>query len=65
MLLKWCYTVAMKQEQDRKQISTNTRYPQAIHEAMKRLAKKHNRSFNAEVIWALQEYIEQEEKKGK
>lgn len=26
-----------------------------------RLAQKHKRSFNAEVMWALQRYVEQEE----
>jgi len=55
----------MDKEKDRQVISTNTRYPQAVHEAMTRLAKEHHRSFNAEVMWALQRYIEQETKKGK
>ncbi len=42
-------------------VSTNTRYPKALHDALVRLAKKHKRSFNAEVMWALQQYVEKEE----
>ena len=65
MLLKWCYNSNMKrQSPDRKVISTNTRYPKELYEAMVRLAQKHKRSFNAEVMWALQVYVEQQEGKS-
>lgn len=59
MLLKWCYTVAM--ERNEQIVSTNTRYPKELHDALQRLAREHRRSFNAEVMWALQHYVQQEE----
>ena len=34
-----------------------TRYPSEILEAMKEIAEMHGRSFNAEVVWALRQYI--------
>jgi predicted HicB family RNase H-like nuclease len=40
-----------------KDIAINTRYPPEIHEAIIEIAKKHQRSFNGEVIWALREHI--------
>ncbi len=46
-------------------ISTNVRYPKEIAEAIKRLAEKHHRSINGEIIQALQEYIQREKKKEK
>ncbi len=55
----------MEQNKDRKITSTNTRYPVELRESLLRLAKKHKRSFNAEVMWALQMYVEQQEEKGK
>jgi predicted HicB family RNase H-like nuclease len=53
-----------RQSPDRKIISTNTRYPKELYEAMVRLAQKHKRSLNAEVMWALQVYVEQQEGKA-
>lgn len=41
-------------------ISMTMRYPKEIMEAMKQLAKKHHRSFNGEVLQALQEYIQRQ-----
>ena len=46
-------------------VSTNVRYPKEIAEAIKRLAEKHHRSINGEIIQALQEYIQREKKKEK
>lgn len=46
----------MSESQQEKSIST--RYPTDVLEAMKALAKQHERSFNGEVIWALRSYIE-------
>lgn len=43
-------------------VSTNVRYPKEIAAAMKRLAEKHHRSINGEIIQALQEYIQRQEK---
>jgi hypothetical protein len=34
------------------------RFPLAVLAAIRALAKKHERSFNGEIIWALREYIE-------
>lgn len=38
----------------------NTRYPKDILEDMRKLAERHERSFNGEVMWALREYINQQ-----
>jgi hypothetical protein len=43
-------------------VSTNVRYPKEIAEAIKRLAEKHHRSINGEIIQALQEYIRRQKK---
>ncbi|HZU00435.1 MAG TPA: hypothetical protein VFA10_12265 [Ktedonobacteraceae bacterium] len=51
----------MRQRKDRKVISTNTRYPVDLYESLVRLAERHKRSFNAEVMWALQWYVDQQE----
>jgi hypothetical protein len=34
------------------------RFPLDVLAAIRALAKKHERSFNGEVIWALREYVE-------
>jgi len=47
-------------ERNEQIVSTNTRYPKELHDALQRLARDHKRSFNAEVMWALQRYIRQE-----
>ena len=59
MLLTCCYTVAM--ERNEQIVSTNTRYPKDLHDALLSLAREHKRSFNAEVMWALQLYVQQAE----
>jgi|GraSoi2013_100cm_1033763.scaffolds.fasta_scaffold486967_1 hypothetical protein len=48
-------------ERNEQIVSTNTRYPKELHDALQRLAREHKRSFNAEVMWALQRYAQQEE----
>lgn len=58
LLRKWCYTLAMEQKEAI--VATNTRYPRDLHDALQRLARAHRRSFNAEVMWALQQYVYQE-----
>ena len=42
-------------------IAITTRYPKEVVEALKQLAQHHHRSFNGEVIQALQEYIEKQQ----
>jgi len=44
--------------------SITTRYPPEVVDSLKRLAQRHNRSFNGEVIQALQEYIRGQEKRN-
>ena len=46
-------------------VSTNVRYPKEIAEAIKRLAEKHHRSINGEIIQASQEYVQRQEKEEK
>ncbi len=46
-------------------VSTNVRYPKEIAEALKRLAEKHHRSINGEIIQALQEYVQRQKKEEK
>ena len=48
-------------ERNEQIVSTNTRYPKELHEALQQLAREHKRSFNAEVMWALERYIGQEQ----
>jgi hypothetical protein len=36
------------------------RFPLDVLAAIRALAKKHERSFNGEIIWALREYIERD-----
>jgi predicted transcriptional regulator len=43
-------------------VSTNVRYPKELADAMKQLADKHHRSINGEIIQAIQEYIQRQQK---
>ncbi|HEV8193122.1 MAG TPA: Arc family DNA-binding protein [Ktedonobacterales bacterium] len=45
-----------KQRKDEQRISI--RFPLDVLNVIRTLAKKHERSFNGEVIWALREYAE-------
>jgi len=51
-------------ERNEQIISTNTRYPKQLHDALQKRARAHKRSFNAEVMWALQLYVNQDEANG-
>lgn len=44
-----------------KEVPYGTRYPQDVLESMRKLAKEHGRSLNAEIVWALCKYIKQQE----
>lgn len=46
-------------------VSTNVRYPKELADAIKQLAEKHHRSVNGEIIQAIQEYIQCQEKAEK
>lgn len=43
-----------------KEISYGTRYPHVVLEEMRKLAEQHERSLNAEILWALKLYIAQQ-----
>ncbi len=64
LFLQWYYTSNMEQNKDRKILSTNTRSPVELRESLLRLAKKQKRSFNAEVMWAFQRDVEQQEERN-
>jgi Arc-like DNA binding domain len=49
--------------QDKKEQRISTRYPFDLLEELRKLAKVHQRSFNGEVIWALQQYVTQQKEK--
>lgn len=51
-------------ERNEQIVSSNTRYPKDLHNALRCLAREHRRSFNAEVMWALQRYVQQEKADG-
>ncbi len=46
-----------------KEKQLSTRYPFDILNTLKALAREHNRSFNGEVVWALRQYIAQQQEK--
>jgi len=48
--------------QDNEMIASSMRIPKWVRDGLTRLAKTHKRSFNAELIWALEAYIESEER---
>lgn len=51
----------MDKQQDEVKISL--RVPPALAEAMKRLAREHDRSLNGELVRAIREYITRQERK--
>ena len=57
------YNGAMSSERDEMRISI--RFPREVAEAMRRLAKAHDRSINGEVVRAVREYITRQHKQRK
>jgi rRNA-processing protein FCF1 len=51
-------------EQERKQKIT-VMIPSTIVNQLKQIAKRHQRSFTGELIWALQQYLEQADQREK
>jgi hypothetical protein len=47
---------------DSKPVRTTIYLAPELHETLHRVAKKHKRSFNSEVLWALEQYLAQEAK---
>jgi predicted transcriptional regulator len=44
---------------------TTVYIPPDVRERLKALAKQHQRSFNGELVWALQVYLERQEQRNK
>ena len=53
----------MQDEQAQHKITLSI--PRKLWEAMNELARMHQRSFTKELVWALQEYVQREQQKGK
>jgi predicted transcriptional regulator len=49
----------MKPKRDNHPIQV--RFPLDVHAAMRQLAQQHERSFNGEVVWALRQYLAQQD----
>jgi predicted transcriptional regulator len=52
------YNSSMKDKQTQHKITLSL--PRETWEAMNELARKHQRSFTKELVWALQEYVRRE-----
>jgi len=48
----------------RETIAITIRFPREVAEAMRRLAKEHDRSINGEMVRAAREYIARQQKNG-
>jgi predicted transcriptional regulator len=48
-------------DEKRKEYRTQIRFPAEVWDKMKKLAQKHDRSLNGEVIRALRQYIQEQE----
>ncbi len=46
-----------------KDVNINTRYPPDLLEELRKLAQEHERSLNGEIVWALRQYIAEQQKK--
>lgn len=49
---------------DTKPVRTSIYLSPETREALHRVAKEHKRSFNSEVVWALEQYLAQQSKRG-
>jgi len=45
------------------EVKITLRVPPELAEAMKRLAREHDRSLNGELVWAIREYIAHQQKR--
>jgi hypothetical protein len=41
----------------------NARFPREVYEALRELAKQHERSINSELVWIVREYLERHKKR--
>lgn len=65
MLLVWCYSSSMEQEQKPAQVSINVRFPADLAAQVKQVAQEENRSLNGEILWALRDYLARRQRKQK
>jgi hypothetical protein len=56
------YNSTMSNEQKPHKITVDI--PQDVWESVRKLADEHQRSFVKELVWALQEYVRRERRKG-
>ncbi len=52
--------MAEQGDDDNEMIASSMRIPRRLRDDLTRLAHEHRRSFNAELMWALERYVEQE-----
>lgn len=57
--LIWYYNHPMKKQDEAK---FNARFPLEVYQALRALAKQHQRSINSELVWIVREYIERQSK---
>ena len=60
---KWLYTSCMETKQPEQKLTV--RFLPEILTQLRALAKAHKRSLNSEILWGLQQYINQCKKEGK
>lgn len=52
----------MKHEKKSEEAKFNARFPRPVFEALRELAKQHERSINSELVWIVRQYLERQEK---
>lgn len=57
--------IPRENEDDNRIVESSMRIPKKIRDALTRLAKQHKRSFNGELAWALEQYVEQEDDRSR
>jgi hypothetical protein len=58
MAPQWCDAVMDKQET----VKTPVYVPAEVWEQLRQVAREHRRSLNGELVWALQQYLEQQKR---
>jgi hypothetical protein len=53
----------MADTRDKGERHVSIRFPVDVLEALRRLAKQHERSLNGEVLWALREYLQRHQER--
>jgi hypothetical protein len=56
----------MKTEKKRmEEAKFNARFPRALFEELRELAREHERSINSELVWIVREYLERQRRREK